>query len=410
MKKMGKKYLAVIISLLVVAGIWAAGRAPVDLETAVVKKGTVRATVTEKGRIVTEEYVNIYAEIPGNIKKVLVKEGQHVLQGALLAEIDSREIDAQIARLQGELTAAKGAEISSPAGSAGLLQQQELALEEAKAALKQTRVNYERIKNLYDSGAVTYVELEQAEADLESKQKSVGRTEAALDSVQQQIKGNKMQYLGQKQSMNAQLSHLRDQKEKARIEAEASGVVLMKNVEAGDFVNQGSPLFKMGDTQTFKVETYINTRDIANIKKGSFASVVFKVPGKDVEVQGIVINVAPAAEEMPSALGISEYRVKVTILMEKVPSGLVVIPGMEVDVRMTVQEAKNKLFIPKEAVFTDKGKDQVWVVRKGSAVPVEVETGIEGDESTEILAGLSKKEIIILDPHDEKLKEGIRIK
>lgn len=111
---------------------------------------------------------------------------------------------------------------------------------------------------------------------LETSRKALAQAEAALAMAKRQSQGNKQQYQGQRESIQAQLNHLQEQKAKARIVAGRDGVIFTKQVKAGDFVNPGNKLFSLGTTGQVKVETYVNSKDMANVRKGNQVSVVFK--------------------------------------------------------------------------------------------------------------------------------------
>lgn len=410
MVKFQKKWLAAVGVLVLFLVIGAARLMPVEVETVLAKKSSVSVTVTEKGRVVADGTRTIYSEFAGTVKTVHVDEGDAIRKGTVLAEFDTSELEVRIAQLEGELKAAAGSELSSPTGGSSQLEQQRLALDEAKSQLKQAQTNYHRVNKLFTDGGATYVELEQAQSNLETKKKSAAQAEAALALAEQQNRGTKLQYQGQKQSVSAQLNNLKRQIQKGKITADRDSIVLTREIDTGDYVNQGSVLFTLGNDKNAKIETYVNTGDMINIKHNSPVTVVFNVPGKDVEVVGRVSKIAPAAEEVQSALGVSEYKVKVTVELSSRPRGIKIIPGMEVDVRLVTQEANNVISVPRDSVFTDANKDYVWAVRKGSAALVPVDKGIEGDNETEIKKGLTENDYVITDPHQTELKEGIRVK
>nr|MDA8234652.1 efflux RND transporter periplasmic adaptor subunit [Clostridia bacterium] len=399
MKKWGKKALIGVAIVIVVAAVAFSKMQPLEVETGAVTKGKVTATVVEKGKVVSGAMGDIFSEVQGKVKEVYVDEGAAVTKGKVLALVDTAEVEARIAQLEGELKAIKGMEQVSPADG-NLIKQQLLAVEQNRVAYNQAKSNYERIRNLYDQEAATTVELERAQNELETTQKALAQAEAALASARQQSQGNKQQYQGQRESIQAQLDHLREQQAKARIMADRNGTIFVKKVKKGDFISHGSFLFTLGTSGQVKIETYVNSKDMANINPGDRVTVIFKVPGQDLEVGGDITKIAPVTEERTSALGVIEDKVKVTVELKKYPPGIKLIPGMTVDVVLVTQEADNALGVPKEAVFTDRGDDFVWTVKDGRAVVVQVETGVEGDDLIEVKKGLDSDDELIMNPQD----------
>lgn len=409
MIKPGKKWLWLLLILIIAAGIGWSKYKGLQAKAFTVTKNSVTTTVTEKGKVVSEGTENIVADLQGTVKSVLVDEGDTVQKGTLLAIMDTSEVEAQIGRLEGELRAASGAELASPAWGNSQINQQQVSLDRANELLKQAENTYRRNQELYSKGALTYVELEQSATDLATKRKDVAQLQQELSLARQQNKGSKLQYEGQKQSVSAQLNRLRQQKENGKISAGGEGMIFAKKVNSGDYVNSGSVLFVVGNLSDLKIETYISARDILNVKKGDTVTVVFKKSGKDIEAGGVITKISPVTQEVTSALGIIEDKVKITVNLTHKPAGINLIPGMAVDVRIVTEKADNVVALPTDAIFSDQGKDYVWVVRNGSAKMVQVETGIEGDELTEIKHGLAENDIVIVDPHQAELKEGVRV-
>ena len=409
MKKWGKKGIIgiIIVVVLMVVALSSFKSVKVDTETA--RKADVTASVTEKGKVVSEDKADIYSELQGRINQVLVDEGDSVEKGKLLAVLDPADLEAQIAQLEGELKTSKGNELSSPSGGNGQITQQQLALEQAQANLKRKEADYTRIKKLYSSGAVTMVEFEQAQTDLENSRKEVARLTSILAETRQQSKGSNMQYQGQKESVMAKINHLKLQKDKTRIIAARAGLIFSKKVESGDFVAPGSLLFVLGTPGKLNLEIYINAKDMVNINKGDTVKVVFEKPGKNTETSGQITKIAPATVEITSSLGVIENRIKVTVELMKQPDGVKLIPGMSADITLITQAARNVVEVSKDAVYSDGGKDYVWSVKNGKAALTQVETGVEGDETIEIRKGLAVGDTVIMDPHQTGLQEGVRI-
>ena len=401
-KRKTKKWLwASIVIVVVLAMAGSSMLKSLDVEMEAAKNTDVQATVWEKGKIKSRDAIDIYSEVQGKVKEVLVDTGDKVAKGTLLAVLDVSELDSQIARLEGELKAVEG--LSGAGAGSSQIRERRLAVEQANIAQGLAEEAYKRVKELFENGAATKVELDQAKADVDSKRKAVAQAQASLAALTQQNSG-------QKESLWAQLNYLKSQKGKASVKADRDGLVFTSMVKEGDVVPPGTHLFTIGKTGLVEIETYVNNKDIAYVKKGDKVTVIFKVPGQDVKVPGAITNIAPAAEEIISSLGIAEDKIKVKIDLQENPKGVNLIPGMGVDVVITIQEAKGVLAVQKEAVFTDNGKEFVWSVRDGRASTLEVVTGLEGDELVEIKKGLKKEDLVLINPHLPELKEGIKVK
>ncbi len=400
--------IGLVIVVVIAAGLSKLKATPV--ETTPAQKKNVTATVVEKGKIVSTKTVDIYSERQGNVKAVFKDTGDLVTPGTLLATLNDQDLVAQIAQLEGELKAITGLERVAQANPlSNHVKQQQLAIDQAKISLKQATANYTRTQQLYAEGAVNAAELELAMADLETKQKAVAQAEAALRSLKEQSQGNRLQYQGQRESAQARLTSLKSQLAKTNIVAEQQGIVFAKKIKSGDYITPGMLLFTLGNTNNTEIETYVNNKDMTNVRKGNQVTIAFKVPGADLKVSGKIRKIAPVAEEKVSALGIIEDKVKVTVKLLQKPAGIPLTPGMTVDVTVVTQEADQVLAIPKDAVFTENGHDYVWIIKQGTAQIVQIKKGIEGDELVELKQGLAENAVVLLNPHQADLKEGLKV-
>lgn len=406
-----KKWIIIGTIFLVVLGIAAASKfkaVQADKVQAVVTD--VISTVVEKGTVLGDE-TGVYSEVQGKVKAVYVDEGQTVQKSRVLAEIDLGDIDSRIAQLEGQLRATEGSEQTAGyQNGPNQIKQQQLAVEQATVALSLSQTAYDRMQKLFGEGAVTQADLEQAEADLANKKKVLEQAHFALKSIQGQSQGSKIQYQGQRESIMAQIRQLQTEKMKARITAQSESVILAKKIKAGDYITPGTILFTLGGKANTEIEAFVGSRDTAYLKTGDEVTVTFKLPGQDVNVSGKINKIAPKAENIVSALGVSEPKIKVIVGLQSLPAGLNAIPGASVDVTVTTQRLRNVLAIPKEAVFSDNGKDYVWTVNNGTALLKQIEKGPDGDNLTVVKAGLAKGDLVLLNPHQQDLQPGIRIK
>lgn len=405
------------------------------LEVQAVRKGKVTSTVLEKGELVSLGSANIYSEVQGKVKTLTYDVGDQVQAGQVLAVLDSSEVDQQIMQKEGEIKALAGQEAAARSQSgANRLAQQQAMVDQARTALNLAEADYARMQQLYKAGAVNYVELEQALADKTSKRQALAQVQAALAALRKQGGGDSLNFAGQRESLQAQLNNLVRQKAKASIAADVPGVIFARKIKAGDYVSPGMLLYTIGSTDKLTVEVYVNSKDMANIHKGDRVTVTVKQPGQDLELPGLISKIAPSTEERVSALGVTEDQVKVTVELKTNsparadgPDGAQgaaqgtaqgtaaqkpprFFPGMSVDVTLTTQKTADVLYVPKDAVFSEGEQDYLWVVKEGKAHLTKVTAGVEGDDTREIQAGVNEGELVIVNPNEPKLKEGLKVK
>jgi multidrug resistance efflux pump len=198
---------------------------------------------------------------------------------------------------------------------------------------------------------------------------------------------------------------------KCLVTAPAGGWV--KELPAGDMSwlppQTAAAVIKVVDA--VKVESYVSTKDVGSIRAGDAVSVILKGRDADRSFAGRVEEVRDWAEPIPSALGIEEKKVRVTIA---VPSGDAaedppLKPGFGVDVRYTVYRAPDQILVPNSALFQADGADYVFVSENQRVAARAVSAGAGATTETVIASGLAAGDLVVADANTEGLAEGVRI-
>ena len=170
-----------------------------------------------QGNVKTKQNILVYPEMPGILKKVLVKEGERVSKGQLLATIDDGGLSNQVAQLE--------------------------------ATTQLAKTTFERQKRLWEQKIGSEIQFLQTKANYEA-QKST-------------------------------LNQLKSQQTKASIRAPFSGVIDDVMKEAGTVIapGQGSEVFRIVNLDNMYVEAEVPERYIASITKNKEVKVEFPVLG-----------------------------------------------------------------------------------------------------------------------------------
>lgn len=203
----------------------------------------------------------------------------------------------------------------------------------------------------------------------------------------------------------AQLTNARLQLSNADIKAPIDGVVMRRSVEPGTFVQPGTALFKVGTPAQLEVRADILESDAVKLAVGQKAVISGDVLG-DKTLPGEVTAVAPEAVAKVSSLGVEQRRMPVKVRLQD--NGILK-PGFNVDVRIITGEKASTLSVPEESLFSDQGREAVFVVEGGKAVKRRVHTGLRNKESVEITDGLKAGEKVIREP-DNSLVDGTKVK
>jgi len=411
-KKKWKWILGAMIALAVLGTAAAQGFQPLKLELLEIEERDIAQTFTEEGLVVSGGEYPVSTVTGGKVVRIPVAEGQNVAKGDLLVEIDSANLAFQARQLRAQLKSVTGEEAKTLKDSyPAELKSQEAAVEEAKRAREAAQKNYERTKALFDAGAVSTVEMENAEKVLKDAENAETVAAAALDALLAQQKpggGTRQYYAGLKESLQAQIDQLEYQMDQCAIKAPFEGTVAELSVKTGETLSPGSQVMVLLPKGSYKIEVFVLTEDVDDLRTGMEVTVIQDKLNGDITFRGIVSAIAPSAVEKVSALGLEEQRVKVTVLPE-VPENMILRPGYALDVRFKTAEEKGRFVVPKTAVFPYEDGDAVWVVRDGKARIQPITTGFENDTEVAAVEGLQKGDFVVLDPQAEGLKEGKRV-
>lgn len=229
---------AVVIVLLVLIGlwrsVWATDSDAVIYTTEAVVRGDIENLVTATGTLQPQDYVDVGAQVSGQLEKLHVDIGSEVKAGDLLAEIDATVYAARV-----DATRAS-------------LRTQQAQLLDREAQLTLANIKYEREKNLFKEDATTNESLQTAEANLKSAR-------AQLKALQAQIEQTESTLRVEAANLNY-----------AKIYAPIDGTVVSITSRQGQTLNtnQMAPtIMRISDLSTMTVQTQVSEADIGKLRK-----------------------------------------------------------------------------------------------------------------------------------------------
>ena len=434
---------------------------PLEAEVIQIIPKTVEVSFREEGTVVAQKQETIYPGIQGLIEEVRVKEGDIVEEGDLLIKIDTKDLAYQLIQLEEQRRSIQGQEkqaydemnqqlVSLSAQLQSLegqkqevnsapyksqINQQQLMIEEAKRQLNMAEEEYERIRVLFEGGAVSQKEKDYAEQAFNQAKDNLIIQEEVLALLKEQTKGGELNYAGQKkaiesqiallksqlnketdqsgtvqyytgmiESLDAQIEQMKYQIEQGEIRAPFQGIVKDLNAKKGMPVSSQVALLGVFQPEAYEVETFLLTEDIIGVEEGMIVELIQERKDQDVFFEGNVDRIAPSAEDKVSSLGLIEQRVKVTLKVNETEMKLR--PGYVLDVKFVTYREENRLAVPKVVLFPYEEGEALWVVREGKAVIQPITKGLENDQEVVVLEGLKEGDQVIRNPQLEGLKEG----
>jgi RND family efflux transporter MFP subunit len=371
--KRRKGVLLLVIALAIAAAIVVAGIVPRRRAKAALKEETdalaipsVQAVHPGRGAPKTEivlpgnmqAFIDapIYARTNGYLKKWYVDIGGHVKAGQLLAEIETPEVDEQLAQAEADLNT-------------------------ARANLNLSEITAKRYEGLKNTDSVSKQDVDNAEGDYQAKK-------AALASADSNVK------------------RLEELQSFEKIYAPFDGVITARNTDVGHLINSGAggtqqELFHIAAIHTLRVYINIPQEYSATAKPGLRADLTLsEFPGR--RFTGELVRTANAIDPATRTL-LAEVDVKN-------PTGEL-LPGAYTEVHLKVPSGAATYILPVTAlVFRSRGLQVALVENDGRAQLVPVTLGRDFGTEVEILSGLPENAVVITNPPDSLVSgEQVRV-
>lgn len=293
----------------------------VTVETAHVETAVWSHRVSAVGSLKSRDSVMIRPEITGRIAEINFTEGGPVEQGQILIQLD----DA-IARAE---------------------------LEQAEAALGLARSQFNRARQLTEQGFISTQARDESASELKVREASVSMARAQLD--------------------------------KTRIKAPFDGLIGLRDVSRGDYVNAGQDLVPLESIDPLNVDFRIPEQYMGQVQVGSRIHLRFDAL-PDVSRDGIVGAISPVVETGGRSI----------LLRASVPNDDGALrPGMfaRVDLRFADHEA---LVVPEASIAPSGEGNAVYVVEEGQVRKVDVVLGVRRDGQVEVVGGVEEGDEILV--------------
>ncbi|WP_404366840.1 efflux RND transporter periplasmic adaptor subunit [Marinobacter sp.] len=246
--------------------------------------------------------------IAGTLTSVIREPGDQVAAGELLATIDARDVQAAIAAAREKITA-------------------------AEAAVRQARLDNERLQRLYEEDLIARVRTERASVRLRE-------LEAQQQAAQSELK-----------AQQTNLSY-------TRLTAPFDGLVSEKLVDAGSFVGPGQPILVLEERRQMRIDVPVSSGQAAALVPGQSLSVIAGPDRQMLEAR--LVGVIPALTD--SGTG-QRLRLALSTETSTLAPGQVVSVVVPVSDRERQQQATTWVGLPEEALIRRGQLTGVLVVR-----------------------------------------------
>jgi HlyD family secretion protein len=431
--------VVVLVVIIVLAVLKGKNNEGTKVATEKVVRRSITQTVSANGKIQPEKDIKISPYISGEVIDLLVKEGDQVKKGDLLAKIDPEIYVSMYDQSVAALNTQKANEANARARLAQL-----------KAQYENARLTYERQQKLFNQNVISQAEFDQAKASYEVAKAQVTAGEEDINASEFMVK-----------SSEAGLKKANEDLTKTAIFAPNDGTVSKLSVEKGERVtgasqfSSGTEIMRVANLNEMEAQVEVNENDIVRVSMGDTALIEVDAY-LNRKFKGIVTEIATSANTSGVSVDqVTNFNVKIHLLKESYQDLLDIArpdyspfrPGMSTTVEIETETAKNVLTVPIQAVTTrmaedslkklnekntsskNQGDEEVQMVTSqkknesiqeciflfvdGKAVKRDVKTGIQDNTYIEILSGLKGNEEIITAPYSavsKTIKDGDEVK
>mgnify|MGYP006275846145 FL=1 len=278
------------------------------------QRGDLYRTVSAPGSIEPERLVEISSQISAQITALPFREGERVEAGDVVVRLDPQNLTAAINSAEARLLNAQA------------------RLDGAKADLVSSRLEFDRVRSLLETGDVTEAEFEQARATFQRNQSNVRAIEADIAVAE------------------ADIERAQEDLSNTVIESPIAGIITALNAEEGETAivgttnTPGSVIMEIADLSTMLVIAQVDETNIAPVRENQRAS-IFVNAYPDREFRGSVQRIGLKRRETTAGTGYFE----VEILLD-LDEGTILRSGLTASVEIEVEQFFDVLKLPTQAV------------------------------------------------------------
>jgi len=286
--------------------------------------------------------IQISSQLQGQIVSLLVDEGERVQQGQLLCELDDRADLIALERAKAELEKAEHLLRKLQAGArAEEIEDARKALSAAEAVVTATQDDWGRVSELVEQGIAAVSELVRVRSDYDVSLAQLSQAQARLQLTEL---GSRPEDILVAQAevkvRSAQVHDIERRLEEHRIRAPADGTITSKLKESGEWTGSGETVMVLVVLNTIKLKIEVPQEYVSKIRPGLKATV--NIPGLEGEpfeanVRAVIPKAQVGSRNFPVLLRLENPDLKLSA-------------GMYARVELDVDEGRNVLTVPREAV------------------------------------------------------------
>lgn len=327
------------------------GGSATSVEAVPVQSSTISDQIRSFGTIRAQDVVNITPQVSNRVTEIYADLGDSVSQGDLLAKIyDVPFRDA--------------------------FEQAQAQFEQSRIAFERDSAQFARQQQLFDSGAISSLEFEEAKATYNTS-------------------------LSQLESARAAISNSREDLENTEIRSPVNGVILSRSIAEGDVATTGTTAFEIANLVGYETRLFLTMDDWNAVTLGLPVELQMSNSRQRI-ARGTISRISP---QLDPETGLGEVVVSLVDVTPRVRQGVLA------ESRITLETRENTIVIPRTAMMENvetyiepetntvelRRNYSVFVAQGDSlAIRKQLTLGLEQGERVEVLSGLNEGEKLIV--------------
>jgi len=358
-----------------------------QVKTAAVAETPFGETVTANGTLAAYEQTTVSVKVPGRVRVLSVDLGSVVSRGQVIAHVDSEDYRLRVQQAEASLAQARARLGLPPDGTDDRVDPEQTAtVRQARAVLDEAKFNRDRAARLVEQGVIAKAEFDSAVSVYKVAE---GRYQDAYEEIR-----NRQGVLAQRRS---ELALARQQLKDTAVLAPIDGIVQEKRTSVGEYLAAGAAVVNVVRMDPLRLKAEVPERESRTVRTGQDVRVT--VEGDTNVYLGKIMRLSPVIAEQNRML----------LVEADVRNNGKLRPGSFAHAEIVTNDAKMAVTVPNNAIVTFAGIEKVITVQNGKAVEKPITTGRRNAEFTEIVAGISVGENVIVDPGNLQSGQAVEV-
>lgn len=358
---------------------------------------TLIDNITSNGKIEPIEPHIFRAELDSSVTRTIAKEGQQVRRGQAILILDTNQLQADLTMMRNQLLEAQEGLRDARAGGEPD-QKAQLAgdIREAQAEVDRLKKRQEALEKLLANHASTPDEVSQNATYLERARTTLDVLQKRQRDFADRVTVQEQRFTLRVQEVQERIRLLEDRLHSATVTSPINGTLYSFPLSEGGFVRVGEVMAEVADLHKVRLRAFIDESDLGQLKLNQSVKITWEaMPDR---------TWTGKTEQIPQQVIARGTRSIGEVLCSVDNEKLELLPNVNVDVQILVQQKNDALAVPRGVVRTEQGKHFVLVLDGERLRRREVVLGMADPTRYEIVSGLGEDDQVALssnlDLHD----------